>query len=65
MVFFAFVVSMVAWAEPEREGVEVGFDDGAADGKKSLGGNGEMVLFSLPSAEGGKLQGITFRASVR
>lgn len=64
LVLLAFVISMISWAEPGKQGVEVGFDDGAADGKKSLGGNGEMVLFSLPPAEGGnKLQGIRIHGS--
>lgn len=58
LILLTFVVGMVSWAGPGQEGVELGFDDGTPDGKKSLGGNGEMVLFSLPSAEGGKLQGV-------
>lgn len=37
------------------------YHDGTADGKKSLGGNGEMIHFSLPEA--GKIGGIKIHAS--
>ena len=37
-------------------------DDGRADGKKSLGGSGEMIRFTLPP-EGGALTGVRIHGS--
>lgn len=44
------------------EGGLIKNDDGKADGKKSLGGSGEMILFTLP-AEGGALSGVRVHGS--
>lgn len=41
------------------------YGDGKADGKKSLGGNGEMIKFTLPSGPGlmKKVQGVRIHGS--
>jgi len=40
------------------------YGDGKADGKKSLGGNGEMIKFTLPSGPGlmNKVKGLRIKA---
>jgi hypothetical protein len=40
--------------ESPVEAAKLGYGDGKADGKKSLGGSGEMIEFALP-ADGGKV----------
>ena len=49
-------------AEPPAEARKLGHGDGKADGKKSLGGSGEMIEFALPD-EGGKVSGVKIHGS--
>ncbi|MEN6451307.1 MAG: M56 family metallopeptidase [Thermoguttaceae bacterium] len=43
-------------------GKELKYDDGKPDGRRSLGGSGEMIQFSLPT-EKGRIQGIKIHGS--
>jgi RNA polymerase sigma factor (sigma-70 family) len=48
--------------EPPAETAKLGYGDGKADGKKSLGGSGEMIEFTLP-ADGRKVAGLRIHGS--
>jgi RNA polymerase sigma-70 factor (ECF subfamily) len=49
-------------AEPPVKTADLKYGDGRADGKKSLGGSGEMIEFSMPG-EGRKVAGLKIHGS--
>jgi RNA polymerase sigma-70 factor (ECF subfamily) len=55
-------VSTLGFAAAPGDAAHLKYGDGEADGKKSLGGSGEMITFALPQ-ERGKLAGVRIHGS--
>jgi RNA polymerase sigma-70 factor (ECF subfamily) len=55
-------VSTLVFAAAPGGAARLKYGDGEADGKRSLGGSGEMIAFALPQ-EGGKLAGVRIHGS--